>query len=113
MGSKSQSCPAFLTCSLASQFYNKIINIPSQSTMRIYLWFSIKLVKNYVRVLNSFGTDEKWIQFLTTSFTLCILDLQEIRLEEYITHRLSLPAINEAVELMKRGECLRCVISLE
>jgi S-(hydroxymethyl)glutathione dehydrogenase/alcohol dehydrogenase len=41
------------------------------------------------------------------------LDLQEIRIEEYITHRLSLPEINEAVELMKRVECLRCVISME
>ncbi|CAM6014888.1 unnamed protein product [Sphagnum balticum] len=37
----------------------------------------------------------------------------EIRIEEYITHRLSLPEINQAVELMKRGECLRCVISME
>jgi S-(hydroxymethyl)glutathione dehydrogenase/alcohol dehydrogenase len=41
------------------------------------------------------------------------LDLQEIRIEEYITHRLSLPEINQAVELMKRGECLRCVVSME
>ncbi len=38
----------FSTALLLHSLQQNIINIPSQSTMRIYLWFSIQLVKNYV-----------------------------------------------------------------
>ena len=36
----------------------------------------------------------------------------EVKIDEYITHNLNLQDINEAFNLMHKGECLRCVISM-
>lgn len=35
---------------------------------------------------------------------------QEIKVDEYITHTLTLGDINEAFDLMHEGGCLRCVL---
>lgn len=34
-------------------------------------------------------------------------------LDKYVTHRMPFEQINEGFELMKRGECLRCVLTFE
>lgn len=38
--------------------------------------------------------------------------LQEIEIDNYITHNLMFEDINEAFELMREGKCLRCVIHM-
>lgn len=38
--------------------------------------------------------------------------LQDIQIDEYITHNISFEDINQAFTLMKEGKCLRCVIHL-
>lgn len=38
--------------------------------------------------------------------------LQEIKVDEYITHNLTLGEINEAFHLMHEGGCLRCVLKV-
>lgn len=40
-----------------------------------------------------------------------LLVLQEIKVDEYITHNLTLGEINKAFDLMHEGKCLRCVLS--
>ena len=42
-----------------------------------------------------------------------ILNLQEIKVDEYITHSLTLAEINKAFDLMHDGGCLRCVLSTQ
>lgn len=37
--------------------------------------------------------------------------MQEIKVDEYITHNLTLGEINEAFDLLHGGSCLRCVLS--
>eukprot|EP00921_Rhytidocystis_pertsovi_P004952 GHVQ01008598.1.p2 GENE.GHVQ01008598.1~~GHVQ01008598.1.p2 ORF type:complete len:120 (-),score=9.39 GHVQ01008598.1:505-864(-) len=37
---------------------------------------------------------------------------KQIRLDEYVTHSMKLTEINEAFSLLRKGECLRCVLSL-
>ncbi|KAL6982545.1 hypothetical protein U1Q18_040995 [Sarracenia purpurea var. burkii] len=37
---------------------------------------------------------------------------KEIKIDEYITHNLTLPEINKAFELMRQGSCLRCVLKM-
>lgn len=39
--------------------------------------------------------------------------LQEIKVDEYITHTMTLEDINEAFDLMHEGGCLRCVLALQ
>lgn len=41
-----------------------------------------------------------------------LLVLQEIKVDEYITHNLTLGEINKAFDLMHEGKCLRCVLSM-
>lgn len=43
-----------------------------------------------------------------------ITDYQEGRLkvDEFITHRETLPRINTAFETMKSGDCIRCVVNM-
>jgi Zn-dependent alcohol dehydrogenase len=36
----------------------------------------------------------------------------QVKIDEYITHNLPLRDINQAFELMHRGESLRCVINM-
>lgn len=38
--------------------------------------------------------------------------LQEIKVDEYITHTLTLADINKAFDLMHEGGCLRCVLEM-
>ena len=38
--------------------------------------------------------------------------LQEIKVDEYITHNLTLGEINKAFDLMHEGGCLRCVLAV-
>lgn len=38
--------------------------------------------------------------------------LQEIKVDEYITHNLTLADINKAFDLMHEGGCLRCVLAM-
>lgn len=38
---------------------------------------------------------------------------QEIKVDEYITHKYPLSKINEAFELLEAGKCLRCVLNME
>ena len=42
-----------------------------------------------------------------------ILNLQEIKVDEYITHTLTLAEINKAFDLMHEGGCLRCVLATQ
>lgn len=44
-------------------------------------------------------------------FFICVL--QEIKVDEYITHNLTLAEINKAFDLMHEGGCLRCVLAME
>jgi len=37
---------------------------------------------------------------------------KEIRLDEYITHKLKFSDINKAFELLRKGDCLRCVMNM-
>lgn len=39
--------------------------------------------------------------------------LQEIKVDEYITHELTLAEINKAFDLLHEGDCLRCVLTVE
>jgi len=34
----------------------------------------------------------------------------EVKIDEYITHTMDFKSINEAFELLHKGECLRCVL---
>lgn len=36
--------------------------------------------------------------------------MQEIKVDEYITHNLKLSEINDAFDLLHSGKCLRCVL---
>jgi S-(hydroxymethyl)glutathione dehydrogenase/alcohol dehydrogenase len=47
---------------------------------------------------------------MNSSFLVHIL--QEIKVDEYITHNLTLGEINKAFELMHEGGCLRCVLAV-
>lgn len=38
--------------------------------------------------------------------------IQEIKVDEYITHNLTLGEINKAFDLMHEGGCLRCVLAV-
>ncbi|KAB1213814.1 Alcohol dehydrogenase class-3, partial [Morella rubra] len=38
---------------------------------------------------------------------------KEIKVDEYITHNLTLPEINKAFDLMHEGTCLRCVLATD
>ena len=37
----------------------------------------------------------------------------ETMLDKYVTHTLKFDQINEAFDLMKQGDCLRCVLSFD
>jgi S-(hydroxymethyl)glutathione dehydrogenase/alcohol dehydrogenase len=36
----------------------------------------------------------------------------KLKVDEFITHRKTLPGINEAFETMKQGDCIRCVVDM-
>lgn len=36
----------------------------------------------------------------------------KLKVDEFITHRKTLPGINEAFETMKSGECIRAVVNM-
>lgn len=38
---------------------------------------------------------------------------KELRLDDLITHEISFPEINKAFELLKEGECLRCIMWMD
>lgn len=40
------------------------------------------------------------------------LVVQEIMIDELVTHNLEFDDINEAFELMREGKCLRCVLHM-
>jgi D-arabinose 1-dehydrogenase-like Zn-dependent alcohol dehydrogenase len=52
-----------------------------------------------------------WMIF--NSLRKCLVILQEIKVDEYITHKFPLEKINEAFKLLEAGKCLRAVISME
>lgn len=39
--------------------------------------------------------------------------LQEIKVDEYITHNMNLADINDAFHLLHEGGCLRCVLAMQ
>jgi len=41
-----------------------------------------------------------------------MINMQEIQIDDYITHNLPFDDINKAFNLMKEGKCLRCVIHM-
>jgi len=41
-----------------------------------------------------------------------MINMQEIQIDDYITHNLPFHDINKAFNLMKEGKCLRCVIHM-
>lgn len=43
------------------------------------------------------------------SYLICV---QEIQIDEFVTHDIPFEDINRAFDLMKQGKCLRCVIHL-
>lgn len=36
----------------------------------------------------------------------------KIKLDEFITHKMSLEQVNDAINLMKTGDCIRCILSI-
>ena len=36
----------------------------------------------------------------------------KLKVDEFITHRKSLPHIQEAFDVMKEGDCIRCVVNM-
>jgi S-(hydroxymethyl)glutathione dehydrogenase/alcohol dehydrogenase len=36
----------------------------------------------------------------------------KLKVDEFITHRKTLPEINAAFETMKQGDCIRCVVDM-
>eukprot|EP00959_Pyramimonas_sp_CCMP1952_P453133 9467742-Pyramimonas_sp.AAC.1 len=38
---------------------------------------------------------------------------KEVKLDEYVTHEMKFDQINEAFELLHKGECLRVVLTFE
>jgi len=55
--------------------------------------------------------DKLWKFF--TDIMLYVFPLQEIKLDEYITHKFPLDKINDAFGLLEAGKCLRAVINME
>ena len=53
---------------------------------------------------------EVWISLYRVWISL--YRVQEIKVDEYITHNMPLSEINEAFQLMKDGKCLRAVIHM-
>lgn len=51
--------------------------------------------------------------FHTWTTHIKVLLMQEIKVDEYITHNLTLGEINKAFDLMHEGECLRCVLAMD
>lgn len=51
------------------------------------------------------------VEFIFTEIYLFIQ--QEIKVDEYITHNLTLEEINKAFDLMHEGGCLRCVLKMQ
>lgn len=49
------------------------------------------------------------MQVILSSVSQCV---QEIKVDEYITHTMKLAQINEAFELLHSGKCLRCVLTM-
>jgi S-(hydroxymethyl)glutathione dehydrogenase / alcohol dehydrogenase len=41
------------------------------------------------------------------------IPLQEIKVDEYITHSMNLTDINKAFDLLHEGGCLRCVLTVD
>jgi S-(hydroxymethyl)glutathione dehydrogenase/alcohol dehydrogenase len=39
--------------------------------------------------------------------------LQEVELEEFVTHEMGFDEINTAFELLTQGKCLRCIIWMD
>lgn len=37
----------------------------------------------------------------------------ELKVDEFITHRKTLPEINAAFDTMKAGDCIRCVVDMK
>lgn len=37
----------------------------------------------------------------------------KLKVDEFITHRKSLQEMNEAFEVMKQGDCIRCVVDMK
>ncbi|XP_074516239.1 alcohol dehydrogenase 1-like, partial [Sebastes fasciatus] len=37
---------------------------------------------------------------------------KKVKLDEFITHNMTLDQVNDAIELMKRGECIRTVLNV-
>lgn len=52
------------------------------------------------------------LQQCRSELTTILHVLQEIKVDEYITHSLTLGEINKAFDLMHEGDCLRCVLDM-
>jgi len=52
------------------------------------------------------------ISFMDKTYKLHVIILQEIKVDEYVTHSLPLAEINKAFDLMHEGGCLRCVLAM-
>lgn len=79
-------------------------------------WLVDKYLKK-VKVLNLNVVVGKWKCMVMNSYEHYMnisgsLILQEIKVDEYITHSLSLAEINKAFDLMHEGGCLRCVLAM-
>lgn len=37
----------------------------------------------------------------------------KLKIDEFITHRTSLAEVNEGLQVMASGECIRCVVGME
>lgn len=59
----------------------------------------------------SLFTTPNYIAYKVTLPTLLVP--QEIKVDEYITHNLTLGEINKAFDLMHEGGCLRCVLKVD
>jgi len=42
-----------------------------------------------------------------------IVELQELQLDEFVTHEVEFKDINKAFDLLSKGQCLRCVIWMD
>lgn len=43
----------------------------------------------------------------------CVVYKQELQLDEFVTHEVEFKDINKAFDLLRNGECLRCVIWMD
>ncbi|KAG6403120.1 hypothetical protein SASPL_135337 [Salvia splendens] len=72
------------------------------------------LVDKYLKKVSAFSALLNLSDNLISSAlpTFCLLFLQEIKVDEYVTHNSTLPEINKAFDMMHEGMCLRVVLDM-